>query len=714
MRRFLFLLCLMMFVSCGNSSNPAAVRVKDDPSQGGTVTVFETDEDVTGERESEDELRDRLGRDREQGGSGSICGNQRTETGEQCDDGGTVSGDGCSSACQNEIGSGPVAPLEIQTSSPLSGLSYNVEQPQTLKVTGGVPPYAWDMLNSPSGLFLEDQRSGSAPSCSQDPSGQLACDQDGYVLLKGKPLNVGKFSKIDVIVTDSRGVKVSKTFELIVSETPEIKIYKGYGHYQGEDSEDQDVNPSNGSVVQKTLNSRGLFSLLQQPKAKKGDLSALLQPKAKKGDLIAFTSTPDRYDEAPSAIISSGTISLAKDEILKIEIVGHGTGYVWEFDDDSSQWGNAHEKRVQAISVPQAPIVYTAKSDGTKVSVGDASPVSLYLRVKHHHYEKNLTIPIRVRDSLGNIKEDTFTVRGVDPCVSAPPFSVESFTQLNDIHLPLLAGYEEGLMIRGGIKPYTFSISYKDFRFRNDDPVCAALAKEMINRSWSIISNGNDSYLFYGATHYRTDSLSTPETMNRISLCGDFYESVWIEAKDSCPQPKSISNHAFSSYLFNRLVHVSNVALEQNFIATIPLPGEVNRGLKVYLLDSYGEAVYARTRDLMTFSNDCPQVAGNVEDSCAELATVLIPDVDVEYDRKRATLRRPPTKVTIEFASQAGITTENALKFFLTGSPVEIKGSTWAVSLDRNWSKAEKVSRSKGYEGYKITWENIQWRYIGK
>jgi len=36
-----------------------------------------------------------------------VCGNNMLESGEQCDDGNLVSGDGCSSACQNELLSGP-------------------------------------------------------------------------------------------------------------------------------------------------------------------------------------------------------------------------------------------------------------------------------------------------------------------------------------------------------------------------------------------------------------------------------------------------------------------------------------------------------------------------------------------------------------------------------------------------------------------------------
>jgi cysteine-rich repeat protein len=39
-----------------------------------------------------------------------VCGNQRRERGEQCDDGNTLSGDGCSSTCQLECGDAGVEP----------------------------------------------------------------------------------------------------------------------------------------------------------------------------------------------------------------------------------------------------------------------------------------------------------------------------------------------------------------------------------------------------------------------------------------------------------------------------------------------------------------------------------------------------------------------------------------------------------------------------
>ena len=40
------------------------------------------------------------------GGSGSVCGNGVVESGEQCDDGGTVNGDGCTSTCQYQSSGG--------------------------------------------------------------------------------------------------------------------------------------------------------------------------------------------------------------------------------------------------------------------------------------------------------------------------------------------------------------------------------------------------------------------------------------------------------------------------------------------------------------------------------------------------------------------------------------------------------------------------------
>ena len=42
-----------------------------------------------------------------EGGGGPVCGNNIVESGEQCDDGNTESGDGCSATCQNEGGGGP-------------------------------------------------------------------------------------------------------------------------------------------------------------------------------------------------------------------------------------------------------------------------------------------------------------------------------------------------------------------------------------------------------------------------------------------------------------------------------------------------------------------------------------------------------------------------------------------------------------------------------
>jgi len=62
---------------------------------------------------------------------GPVCGNSVVETGEQCDDGNGLSGDGCSATCQTEAappsgggGGGPAIQPEIPTSVVLKGKAY--------------------------------------------------------------------------------------------------------------------------------------------------------------------------------------------------------------------------------------------------------------------------------------------------------------------------------------------------------------------------------------------------------------------------------------------------------------------------------------------------------------------------------------------------------------------------------------------------------------
>jgi cysteine-rich repeat protein len=71
-------------------------------------------------------------------GGGAVCGNGIIEAGEQCDDGNTVNGDGCSSTCQNEDTSTPRAVLNVDmptvggTASPVD---LNVETDVTITAT---------------------------------------------------------------------------------------------------------------------------------------------------------------------------------------------------------------------------------------------------------------------------------------------------------------------------------------------------------------------------------------------------------------------------------------------------------------------------------------------------------------------------------------------------------------------------------------------------
>lgn len=55
------------------------------------------------------------------GGNGAVCGNSIVETGEQCDDGNTDNGDGCSSTCQTE--GGECTPAADPTHSGICGIA---------------------------------------------------------------------------------------------------------------------------------------------------------------------------------------------------------------------------------------------------------------------------------------------------------------------------------------------------------------------------------------------------------------------------------------------------------------------------------------------------------------------------------------------------------------------------------------------------------------
>ena len=116
-----------------------------------------------------------------------VCGNGTVESGEQCDDGNTVSGDGCSSTCQNEsttpyCGDGIVNGNEqcddgnnvngdgcsADCQLPLSSVCNDAEQPvitemeynrreQKLHVQGqATPGTSLTIINSDTGTILAD------------------------------------------------------------------------------------------------------------------------------------------------------------------------------------------------------------------------------------------------------------------------------------------------------------------------------------------------------------------------------------------------------------------------------------------------------------------------------------------------------------------------------------------------------------------------------
>lgn len=96
-------------------------------------------------------------------GGGAVCGNGIVEAGEQCDDGNTVNGDGCSSTCQNEDTTTPRAVLNVDkptvggTTAPVD---LNVETDVTITATS-MMGFTGDLaltvaVADPSGLPITD------------------------------------------------------------------------------------------------------------------------------------------------------------------------------------------------------------------------------------------------------------------------------------------------------------------------------------------------------------------------------------------------------------------------------------------------------------------------------------------------------------------------------------------------------------------------------
>ncbi|OGQ45397.1 MAG: hypothetical protein A3I05_06315 [Deltaproteobacteria bacterium RIFCSPLOWO2_02_FULL_44_10] len=556
-------------------------------------------------------------------------------------------------------------------------------------MVGGVAPYAWDLFNAPAGLFFEDQASTRA-SCLQDPSRQLTCDQDGYVLLKGKALNVGKFSKVDVMVTDSRGVKVSKTFELTVSETAEIKIYKGYAHYH------QSVSEPRQNKFQPNV------TIMQTSR-----IGALLQSGPTDGDLIDFTSTSLRSSEKP-IVATEELFMLDEKQILKIEVIGHRSDYTVEYDYDISQLGSALEKRVEEISYYSGASFVTAQPDTHEKLSFQSSLFPdrefkkiLYLRVKEAYYENELSIPVRVLDIGGNvIGQKSYRVR----VSKVPTNSAQGFGERrNDvlIYLPLYSKYEEDFSVQNLVGPHTFSIRTENRFLNNSNPDCQAAA-QLPYLPWSVEEIGENRYNFGGGPVPRTFHSEIFYT------CGEFTHEIWIEAKGASQIVYGEPTNPTTT--LHRTFRIVNVALESKFDLTIPVPSsflETFRYISSDLLDGRDQKVYSL--QFGASGGTTTACTGGV--GCAYKVHMEMPDWDEQRGQRRSRVRRPPNKVKIFLSVVSSSLDFEKLKHdFLNGYEIEIKGQRWKVNLGQDWTQAEF---NKAAHQIIFIWRNLRWQYIG-
>jgi cysteine-rich repeat protein len=127
----------------------------------------------------------------------SVCGNNIVETGESCDDGNTVSGDGCSATCQTEGGGGGGPPPDT-TPPTISGVACSDITKNSFKVnwttseaadsltryglttgyglTSSDPNYV--ISHSASLLSLDEGATYHYQVCSKDSAGNNACSSD--------------------------------------------------------------------------------------------------------------------------------------------------------------------------------------------------------------------------------------------------------------------------------------------------------------------------------------------------------------------------------------------------------------------------------------------------------------------------------------------------------------------------------------------------------
>ncbi|GEM_PF-4705400 len=201
-----------------------------------------------------------------------VCGNSSIESGEECDDGGVTSGDGCSSTCTTESGfycgcasptasfgstsvggfiggsgGGPSGPISCASNEALIGLALNMSNAQQnatrTKIICGT--LSIDSNGDVSTTQSSDQTSGGSGCFSWDPSTwtpDTTCPS-GYVItgLTGRAVGGTLFSDVTLIC--------SKIFaDGTVSDTDTQNIF--ISGSSGAGSVDQTANCPSGTIAQ--------------------------------------------------------------------------------------------------------------------------------------------------------------------------------------------------------------------------------------------------------------------------------------------------------------------------------------------------------------------------------------------------------------------------------------------------------------------------------
>ena len=150
-------------------------------------------------------------------GSGPVCGNYIPESGEQCDDGNNLNGDGCSSVCQTEItvaaNTAPTLSIPDKTVNEDDGFLNNLVDLFSYVVD--------DFTSALSMVFsIVAQTSANIISCSLDAGRFVDCATQS---------NQNGFSDVMVSATDESGLTTMQTFRINVNplnDAPTVNIAK--------------------------------------------------------------------------------------------------------------------------------------------------------------------------------------------------------------------------------------------------------------------------------------------------------------------------------------------------------------------------------------------------------------------------------------------------------------------------------------------------------